>query len=86
VEYLRFEGITQADGESFDDFYISLCDLARVDELYPYWHDRRIVAGIQAGLNNQEVGMRLSEHDDFPTLAETIDFCRKAETVQRSIL
>jgi len=36
VEYLRFEGITQADGESFDDFYISLCDLARVDELYPY--------------------------------------------------
>ena len=63
-----------------------LCDLARVAELCTDCRDRRIVAIIQAGLKDWEVAMRLSEHDGFPTLAETIDFCRKAETAQRSNL
>ena len=86
MDYLRFEGRIQASGEPFDEFYIFLRDLARVAELCTDCRDWRIVARIQAGLNDWEVAMRPSEHDDFPTLAETIDFCRKAETAQQSNL
>jgi transposase InsO family protein len=84
LNYQRFEARKQKHGELFDDFYLALCDLARTADLCKHCYDQRIVARIQAGLDDRDIAQRLSEQEEFPTLEKALDFCRKAESAKRS--
>ena len=77
---VRFEERRQQNGELFDDFFVSLKELADDAELCSACVDDRLVTRIISGVADQNLRRKLNAIDPPPSLAEALRVCRSEES------
>lgn len=77
---VRFEERRQQNGELFDDFFVSLKELADDAELCSACVDDRLVTRIISGVADQNLRRKLLAIDPPPSLAEALRVCRSEES------
>ena len=77
---VKFEERRQQDGELFDEFFLSLKELADDAELCSACLDDRLVTRITSGVTDQNLRRKLLATDPPPSLSETLRLCRSEES------
>ena len=81
---VRFEERRQGEGELFDDYYVTLKELADDAELCDKCLDSRLVTRITSGIANQPLRRKLLAIDPPPDLQEVVRLCRSEESALRT--
>ena len=84
IDKVSFEKRTQKQGESFDDYLVSIRKMARNADLCKHCLDDRLLTKIMAGLSDQETREELLAKVPTPKLEEAITFARSKEAARRS--
>ena len=84
LDKVAFERRTQGQGESFDDYIISIQKLAKNAELCKECLEDRLLTKIMSGLADKEVREELLSKVPAPKLEEAITFARSKEIARRS--
>ena len=79
LDRVLFEERRQEEGESFDNFFVSLKELAGEAELCDQCVEDRLTTRIISGIRDAEARRHLLAIRPFPTLQEAVDRCRSAE-------
>ena len=79
VDRVAFAERTQSPGESFDDFYIALRDIAANADLCTFCLDQQLVTRIICGLREAETRRELLAMSPFPSVKQALDVCRSRE-------
>ena len=79
VAGVNFAKRKQQHGESFDQFWFALKDLAEDAELCNHCRDEQIVRQIVIGVQDDDTRSALEELKPFPTLDQTITLCNAKE-------
>ena len=82
LDRVAFEDCHQSATESFDDFYIRLCNLADAADLCAACRDTRLTTRIMAGVRDTETKRKLLALSPFPTVQQTINICRSEESAK----
>jgi hypothetical protein len=82
LDRVAFEDCHQSATESFDDFYIRLCNLADAADLCAACRDTRLTTRIMAGVRDTETKRKLLALSPFPTAQQTINICRSEESAK----
>ncbi|KAG0722364.1 Transposon Ty3-I Gag-Pol polyprotein [Chionoecetes opilio] len=76
---VKFEERRQQEGESFDEFFVTLKELADDAELCSSCLDDRLVTRITSGVADQNLRRKLLAIDPPPSLPEALRLCRSEE-------
>lgn len=77
---VKFEERRQHEGESFDDFFVTLKELADDAELCSSCLDSRLVTRITSGVADQNLRRKLLAIDPPPSLPDALRLCRSEES------
>ena len=83
LDRVAFEQRKQEVGEAFDDFYVSIKQLAEEADLCDACRDQRLTTKIMASIVDQEMRQKLLALTPFPNLQSVVDMCRSQETALR---
>ena len=84
IDKVAFEKRTQQQGESFDDYLVTIRKLARNAEICDKCLEDRLLTKIMSGLVDQETREELLAKVPAPKLEEAISFARSKEAARRS--
>ncbi|KAG0721036.1 Retrovirus-related Pol polyprotein from transposon opus [Chionoecetes opilio] len=77
---VKFEERRQQEGESFEEFFVTLKELAEDAELCSSCLDDRLVTRITSGVADQNLRRKLLAIDPPPSLPEALRLCRSEES------
>ena len=80
LDRVAFVERRQQEGESFDNFYVSIKKLAEEADLCGDCLEQRLVTRIMSGIRCKELKQKLLALNPFPALKEVIDTCRSYES------
>ena len=80
IDRAAFEERRQQEGESFDNFYVSLKKLSAEADLCGQCLEPRLVTRIMTGIRCKELKQKLLAISPFPELKEVVNTCRSYES------
>ncbi len=84
LDRVEFETCRQEPGESFDDFFIRLKQIADCSELCVNCIDQRMTTRIMSAISDQGVRQKLLAKSPFPDMKIAVDLCRSEEAAARN--
>ena len=86
LDRVAFEERRQQNGESFDEFYVSVRRLADESDLCDKCYDQRLTTKIMSGIRDTNVRKELLAITPFPDLKTVINICRSEESALKDSL
>ena len=80
----QFNQCRQAQGQSFDTFYVRLKQMAADADLCRHCLDDRLLDGIISGVSDRDLAERIQALDIPPSLSQVVNMCRSHEAARRS--
>lgn len=84
IDWVEFEECQQFLGETFDEFYIRLRQIAGGADLCHGCFDSRVTTRIISGIKESETRRKLLARIPFPSLQEAIIICRTEESASQN--
>ena len=82
LDRVALEERRQEEGETFDEYYIALREIANNADLCKVCVDDRLTTRIMAGIRDPEIRRKLLAHTPPPSLQTTINICRREESAR----
>ena len=86
LDRVALEERRQQEGETFDEYYIALREIANNADLCKVCIDDRLTTRIMSGIRDPEIRRKLLAHTPPPSLQTTINICRSEESARNDEL
>ena len=83
LDRVAFEERRQEEDESFDEFYVSLRNLAEESDICENCYEQRITTRIMSGIKDKNVRQKLLAINPFPDLKTVVNLCRSEESAKK---
>ena len=83
LDRVAFEERRQEHDESFDEFYVSLRNLAEESDICEKCYEQRITTRIMSGIKDKNVRQKLLAINPFPDLKTVVNLCRSEESATK---